>query len=304
LYRAWSDRAALARSNNFSQAQGTVKALADLQNQYSRLQGQGPEEAQQTSQLKGLFGYRSFWPSMLQMVAQTVAMTAQDQPLLDLYTSARTEQERQAVLAQIKAKPRAQREMIFVESIEPTYEKDVSAVTLTDVISGSRTRTTAGPARKPGVAPEEVVVKRGYVIKLTARTPLDPQMAVLMLVRMKDNAQKAAAEDPMVKVVDVQFGQPSRKGARAGGLGMGGFDMSQMMAEAEEDEGGTSGSLYRKGKDQAKGPVNPDPLILDEDKSNDSYFTIAWLVSIEGDGVTPASEAGASATPAAATEEE
>jgi len=294
LYRAYVDRKALAESPTFRQAQEVVANLGRQQSQYTQLKGRRPQEEQQINRYKQLFGYRDFWPSIMQMISRTIEHTAQDQRLVDFYASATSDQQRQQALEQIKAKPRAQREMVFVESVESAYYDDVSTVDLEAQVKGDR--SVAAARSRSGAPVDPTAIKRGYVIKITGRTPLPREAMVNMLVRMKEQTQKEGKAFPIIQVKATALTPlTSRQGAAAGrGSQMGpmGMDYNALLRgmEAEEEEG-----YAPKGPGEPKGPANPDPLVRDEDKSDDTYFVFAWLVTVEGDGVTPAS-----AQPAAA----
>ena len=302
LYRAWTDRSALGDSPDFRQAQNVVSSLGRLQSEYSQLQGQGPQEEQQVNKYKQLFGYRSFWPAMLEMISATVDATATDQRMLSMYVEASNDQQRQQALDQMRAKPREQRQMVFIDSIEPTYYADIGKVDLAALVRGAPGAVAAGaPAARAGpAAAAPVETRRGYVIKVAGRTPLPVAPAVRLLEQMRGKSQEAAKGlAGLATVVQVEStplqSRAGAQGAAPGGLpGGGGMPAWARMAESpDEEDSGTGGRSPYGGAaaNTPQGPANPDPLLRDEDKSKDTSFVIAWLVAVDGDGVTPVASA-------------
>jgi len=280
LYRAGVDRSVLAPSADFRQTRDTVEDLSRLRNEYRGLVNQGRQEQIQVAQYRKLFDYREFWPSVQVMLSQSIQAVARDQVLL----SADEES-----LKKLKDKPRQTRRVIVVEDLQAEYYPDVSNVSLQK--GGDLSRGAARGDRGALVFRQS---RRGFKITLTGRTPL-PKAAAnnLLLAPLLRQSESIARRLKGVDVVDfavIEFlpmSGSARKVSRsrtpvrsAAGYGdpYHGSDPSGMgmpVSRARETE-----------RPEETGPRMPDPLLPDEDMSNDTRFVIGWVLAITDSGDT------------------
>jgi len=295
MFRSFSNRSLLAGpAPELREAQAVADSYMDLSNQLRRLQGQGSAERKLIESDISLYGYRNYWPSALAMLSQSVAAVATDQPLLDAYSKAATKEQRGAALAKIKAKARDQRRMIFIEEITVEYLRDVAAASLgmetgTPIESptGGRKSRTERPTPRPTRQ-----VQRGFKIIVTGRTPmgLKDTMAKLITPLFRRSREVAEAigvlgiakSAPVKNLATVGETGKTRTKTRLGPRGGVGFDPRM-------------GTGPRTKTETDKGPAMPDPLLPDEDMTNDTRFVIGWVVTIDGEGVEiPKLDGGAS----------
>jgi type IV pilus assembly protein PilM len=260
LYRTKADQAALAvePSGDLKQAETIGKQMADLKERYRKLAGGGGPEAAKAQKLEDMFKYRDYWPSLLDLVSTGIAQQATDQPLIDNYAAASTDEEVQAALARIKATPRDERKMFFIESTKSTYRSDVS-----------EPAGTSG-ANKPAEGAE--TGKRGFEITIEGRTTLSTDAANSFLAAVRRNWADLAARYPEISVVrhSQTLSDSSGAAATAANRASYGTDMG-------------AGALAVKA-------VEPDPMFPDdpsEDMAADTRFTLTLVVSIDDAPVKP-----------------
>ncbi len=263
VYRAYVDLSALSENEAYSDASRATEQLTDWQREYDSLIRQVPEQEQEIERYWELFGYRSFWPSVQAMISQSIATVAKDQPLIEAYASARSEEQRQAALAAIGAKDRRSRLMLFAEEFSATFVEDVSKVNTRAMLEGRTSSGRRQPSRsRRDEAPSVSTARRGYFIKLTVRTPLPEDLAIRRLINFLRVESKKAAFGG-IEVVDFTYDPLGHPARRSGG----------------------GGSLRRRGQ-----VGQPDLLLPGEDMSTDTRFALGWLVAVTGDGLEPISQ--------------
>jgi len=219
---------------------------------------------------KGMYDYRSFWPSVQAMLSDAVKnVTRQHSPLL----IGKENRER------LKAIPRRERKLIFLESMQSQYYPE-----LADAASAAATARgrDSGEVTYDGDGTEDTLTEigRGFMVTIIARTPMDKDKGYRDLIKplldyLRENSEmenvfKVAREnitwspltDDSGAAVRRRTGAGSGRGrppVRGGGRGAPG--------EGEED----------------LGPENPSELFPDEDISDDTRFTVTLLVEIAGD---------------------
>jgi len=286
LYRSYVDRSVLVDNDAYRGVRQTISSLTAIQNQYNQLVNQGPQEEQQIQEYKRLFAYRDWWPSMLQLISQTIETVAPEQKLLSLYSAATTDQQRQQVMAQIKAKPRQERQMIFVDSIEPFYYDNIEGLKAESLLKGGV--SAPGYSARPGGQP-----KRGFFIKLTGRTTLGRQDTVRkLMVPMRPVSEQLATKNGGFSVVDYSHAEVEGRGdgyaarsARTAAEPVTSNPELMMMAIEAASRRSTAGRPGMATTEPA-GPKKPDPLLPDEDTINDTSFVVGWLISIDVDGLS------------------
>ena len=167
-YRSLADRAALrATDPQYNETSQILSELDRLKVQHNRLKDDGLEELKQINRYLGLFDKRDFWPSVQAMVSQTIANVASDQQLAAQGPRGRK------ILA---ARSREARMVIYLEKFESSYAMDLLEASV------SETPGSAGPGAKPtGGLSAQRAGRRGFVVRLTARTPLSRDAAVSRL---------------------------------------------------------------------------------------------------------------------------
>jgi type IV pilus assembly protein PilM len=267
-YRGYVDRAAMAEGDAFRQAQVATRELTELKSKYDALVG-GLGTNPEIENYKTLFGYRTYWPSLEAVVAQAMRQVASDQPLIESYASAPDDNARQQILQKIAVKPRKQRRMLFVEDMQASYAPDISGLQAKSLVSGPG---EAAPAPANPAAPA-TNPKPGYVLRFKLRTPLDKSSAQIMLTDLRKKAEAAAKEFPIVGFRDGAYG-PYKEMERATPV----QDVTPV--------GGAEGDGRAKTA-AGQPPVQADPFLPSE---GDTWFQVAWIVSIEGDGLPKPAE--------------
>lgn len=236
--------------------------------QYDRSMNQVRKD---TEAYKEMYNYRSFWPGVQAMLSDAIKnVTRQHSPLL-------TEANRK----QLKAIPRRDRKLIFLESIQSMYYENLTEAAAAAAAARQR-ELGEEPTYDDTEPPPPGEDRRGFMITVTARTPMDKDRGYAMLIKplldyLRENAQmkdvfKVARENitwsPLAAGAGVRRRTPvpARPPAGRGGRPV---------------RGGGRGAAG-EGEDDL-GPENPSELFPDEDISDDTRFTVTLLVEIDSD---------------------
>jgi hypothetical protein len=294
LYSEFSDKSKLATDTDLRQAQRIAKEFQDLRNEYNMYGSMGSEDRQKIEGVFKQYEYRDFWPSLLDMISRSIQQGFRDarhQQWLTEYATAVTEENRQAVLARIKAVPRSQRQMIFLESLTSVYTGDVMGYL--ESTGGASSVTPSGDA------PAEA--QRGFVIRITGRTPLPQNVADPFLWAILRRSTALSENYPMFEVVDAKVveypaaGERSTRAGAAAGVGAGVGGGAQMGGSpfGGDPFGGNpfGGNPFggvaqpaRQAVEEAPKAAVPDPLFPDaveEDMAKDTRFVIRLAVSVK-----------------------
>lgn len=270
LFRAYTDRKALANSAMFAEAQRVTADMRELRNAYDQLKNKGREETEQIKRYQKLYAYRDFLPSAQTLISRSLRAVAPDQAKLAAYAKdmellaqakeqlalkqgdARAEEILSKQITDIENRlitriPRQQRRIIIVEKMHVSYIMR---------LPGERP-TAAAPA--PGT---DQKAERYFMVTMSVRTPLPQNIANDMLGALrricKTNAQ---AEDlKSIRFHKLSFVYRSGRDRAAGGSGTTG-----------------SGDRPRTGM--------PDPTFPGEDMAGDTRSDITLILIVAGDGL-------------------
>ncbi len=290
MYRATADGNTFDRTTaGAKQAKETVRIIKDQTIQWNKENTNTKTIQDEAWEYVRLYGYRSFWPSVQSLMSDAVAhVTRKHRVLLETKDGRKT----------LKTIPRANRELIFVESMTSDYLSDLAQAGGDD--PGARVEAALPLPRGRGEAvpaastpAESSATGRGFRIVLTVRTPMNEDNAATKLIRplvqhIRDNGTRENVfriQSPSVKwsplVAPAELGgrgvAPGRGARRGPGRGMDGGPGTEDVIEDT-------------------GPQNPSLLFPDEDISDDTRFTITLLVEIAGDGTNAASASGSPAS--------
>jgi hypothetical protein len=268
---------------------------------YQAVKQVGGGEEEKIKSLARLFGYREFWPSLLNMVNRSVEAVAVDQPRLtdfarylalqklhrrtyddlaagkgeelspkDLKAAAavllnRTDVDPNSAalkdelakklkdVEDFKATERKARKVIVVESLAPTYVRNLG---LAQAAAGGGLVKAAPPGAR---------TDQGFKVEMVARTPL-PRIEANRMVA--DLRAYSVALSRWLSSLSVDQHEVA---------------WLPMTAEAVG---------YKRSAVGAPGAARiPDPLMPDdpnEDMAQDTRFKVTWWVAIEGDGIVTA----------------
>ncbi len=187
LFRNFKDRNTLADTQALKDAQSMSMEQADLKMQY-RNWGSDTEAIRKNEieqKYMKMFGYRSFWPSVQDMISRSIAddRVARDQK----YFSGD-----ESVSKELRNKPRSSRRIIIIEKWESEYSEDLAAK-----------NCTTGDSDKQSIHP-----RRGFEIVLTARTPLPRNDAFKYLINPLINTSVGVSEN--IKAFEI-LGYPTSR---------------------------------------------------------------------------------------------
>ena len=240
-YRSFADRSAL-RGGARLHAQNTaiLTDLTKLHKQYNNLKDKGGLERKQIDQALGLFDRRNFWPSVEVMISNSIARVATDLRLVAQGAEGRK------ILA---AKPREARMVIYLEKMESTFAESLAPA------KRKRVAAKPGPTKK-GKSNEmprtDSAPRRGFIIRVTARTPLSMSVAISrMLDPLRNEIDRIAETMSAFELVswDYEFTKvTARPAARARSM------------------------LTRVGADEGEDGAPPPPP--------DTQFVMIWQVAV------------------------
>lgn len=221
--------------------------------------------------------------------------------------------------------PRDERQVMIIQQVDTRYLPDVTKVEAARPTKAKKTKPgmmgpMMGPmgmppmgmgrparpapaagrpaARRPrGTVKKDV--KRGFVVEMQIRTPLDMELASQLITKLGQEADRKAEEFDVFKIekweiVEVQQVAldtltratrervPAAAGRRAAGPMMGPRGMGAPMG---------NGAPRRAAKpavpaaEQPAGPDYPDPIIPSEDMSSDNVIKVRWIITVENDGL-------------------
>lgn len=273
LFRAYTDRKALADSAMFADAQRITADMRELRNAYDQLKNKGREETEQIKSYLKLFAYRDFLPSAQTLISRSIRAVAPDQAKLAVYTrdlellrQAKEQLERkkgdaraeEILPKQIKeieqglitTIPRQQRRIIIVEKMHISYATGIPG------------RRPTAAAAAPGT---DEKAERYFTVTMSVRTPLQQNAANDMLGALRRKCKtNAQAEDlKSIRFHKLSFVYRSGEGRPAAGSSTPGT--------------GDAGERPRTGM--------PDPTFPGEDMANDTRLDITVILIVAGDGL-------------------
>lgn len=276
LFRTYSDYSQLQAGQNegLVQARNIVERVNSLTSEHGRWVSQGVQEQMKIEEILKLYSYRDYWPALQRLVFQGIQNQARHQRLLNEYADAQSEEQQKEVLARMKSINRSDRLMIFVDRMESIYISDITNPAAVGL------RTSGSPTSPPRAASSEKHGNRGFLIRITGRTPLPKKLAHPFLLRVFDEWRALATREPLLSVVDHEVinyldqAKPVRSASigRGGRMGSGNF------------RGGARGSAEETEESKPAQAQFPDPLFPDdakEDMANDTRFVIGLVVSID-----------------------
>ena len=320
-YRAYVDRSALASSPMFEESRRLSDQLNDNRAKYEQAMALAPAGEEPFNKYRQLFAYRDYWPSVQSVVFQGLQSMATDQKLLDAYAAAPDEQARKTALAQITAKPRESRRMVFIEKMQVDYLPDVGARKAKDLLQSVTGNTgSASGAQAPAPGAAVGAGKKGFSIVLVGRTPFKRSDVIQSLLRpLRRGTEQVAKAYPSLALID-ESDDLLPKTAVAGAApmtpvgpvsGVSGRSAGRRTFEDVADIESPRRSVARTGPPVATvtpttpttpaGPQMPDPL-TGEEMIDDARFVVAWIVSVEQDGLTKPADNAPAAVPAAGQE--
>ena len=157
----------------------------------------------------GSYGYRDYWPSVLNLIYGSIEQVAVDQPKLG-----DTESERTVAIKALQTKPRNRRRMITVTSFKPVFYADITKASLSGKTKAAPIVQRRGRGRnrtKTKRAPSQ----RGYIFTVNVRMPLGKQESLDLIDRLLKCVDANAAGFQSLKVLDHSF-------QRVGATGSGG----------------------------------------------------------------------------------
>ena len=281
---ASSDLGALARGHSMSQSAQVAGRMNERKKRYDVLKEQGDEEKRQVDSLLKLFDRRDFWPSALTMVSESIRGVTGgkngDQDAfaalggnLELQTQLKaneeagrplSEQDKKALqdaakaIANFKGKPRNTRRYLVVEKLTARYLPQVEGMMAEDVLKGP---SGGRSVRKPAPGAKQTP---GFVILLQGRTPLPRAKANTLLTNLMKESRRLVRSDEF-KAIRIDDGGIANK--------VESMDVSAAATPGTVAPGEAAG-----------GAKIPDPLFPNdpkEDMTNDTRFTVCWILAIE-----------------------
>ncbi len=226
----------------------TIQAAANaIKRKYSDLSSQGTNELKKIEQITGLLENRVLWLRILTAINEAL-------PRPEKLSEVTSVEEYRDALAQV-AKPRSQREEIFIDSLEAEYVPEVDAPdTIRDDWSAMADLIdNKGGKKRPG-----------FIITLNCHTP--------------NAGQGVFASSTFAKSLRKTARKPSY-GFFVNRVGItSAADRSSSSSRRSTDRRGRSGR--DKGTSERKTEVNIDP-ITGEDASEDWYFQVRFDVILE-----------------------
>ncbi len=278
LFRNFSDKSTLADSEELRQASTIAKQFRSLESDYGNIVREGEKEDQRVEQIWQLYKRRDYWPELQSLISEGIRSEATDQQLLAEYANAATEKAQRAVLEKIARIPRASRRMVFIEQLDSVYYTNVmdpAAVGLrTTAVEPTRDRSSA--SRKPSREKEVP----GFKITITGRTPLPREDALPFLNQILRRFERLGENTDTLSVLDFEIVPESRKRTGSSDRSRGQLPM----------HGSTEQSREKTAVIQDPDPMFPDDP--NEDRVNDTQFTIAFVVSIGTPDATGTSSGG------------
>ena len=275
VFRALADRSTLGETTEtYERARGIARDLQEKLRRYRAVINEGEDEKRQIEQGLKLYGYRDYWPSVMEMISRSVeAAGGEDQAALGNYARARTDEARMAILNRLKSKPRGSRKLISIKELRSDYLVDVDRAEQQPAGKGDEFGRGLSEIGREAAAATPVgtgELKRGFSVQLTLRAPCSPD-------------QGEALKQVDALVADLE--KHSREAIK--GFASLGFKEFGYVQEPRRVGEGTSGGGWhdRGAADPNTGPRLPDPLFPDEDMYNDMLFDVRWILTIEGDGV-------------------
>jgi hypothetical protein len=303
LYRTYTDRSNLEEGNRtLSQAQRVLTDLRSQRRDYRDLgQAVGDGEEKQKERLR-LFAYRNYWPSVQKLISWSVQGVAEHQNLYYRALTAPTRKQREELLGQLRAIPRRQRSLVFLERMDAQYVPDTSQVTDTmlerrifeelGIQSSSRAGLRDGEQGNQPVTEEQ---KRGFLVWIVCRTTLSQERALADLINpMRANSERYADQRLTALSVlgsnGVEAAGAGEPGTPGGGGPSPGPRPGVRPTWGAEDEGRRRGPrspspspTYRE--DGAEGQAMADPVFQGETTAGDARIGVIWLLSIDEDGL-------------------
>ena len=261
VYRAHADGVQLRNTPDFKEAKRTAGQLESRKSEYRRIKDTGGDEVDELGAKMKLYGYRNYWPSALWLVHNAVERVATDQKYLTMYAQADKSEMRKKALQQLAAKRRTTRRLIVMERLEVTFHTDVTATSSTATGKEGRGDTLAKG-------------NPGFEIKLTARTPLTEGETGKFLPELKEVSKALAGKLDDLSLLDCPW-DVSKSTTIAGPNGR----------PPSRERNRQEHTRRRSDTYGENGIKNPDPLLPDEDSSEDTRFWFCWIVTIDGDGV-------------------
>ncbi len=285
LYRAVSDRSALAHGEAYREADRITRTLREWSSRYQDMISQAGPEAEPINQYRRLFGYREFWPALQSVLSTAVESAFSGQRLLDEYAAAPNAEARERIKAMIFSRypTRTNRAVVFVREMQVVPLDDIQGRTARGLLQVGPGGAGAAYLPSAGAAAPGEGGKPGFFIRIVGRTPLDKGQANAVLTNLRKELEKTANDVPVLSIVSYfhDFSVTAESVGRASRTGYG------MYGPYYEDEREWDDRpAYRSGR--GSGPLEPDPLFPGEDASKDVYFQVGLIVAVEGDGVTGA----------------
>ena len=275
LYRARTDRSALARGQDIRQAEEVAGRMDTRKGTYDRLVDLGRQEKVQVESLLRLYGRRDFWPAALTMISGSIAaagdqqafaalaghlevrMQLEDKAKAGLALSAAEKSRLQAatqVIEKFKGTDRNTRRYLVVEKLTAKYSPQVEGIEAEDFL---KTASSAKPPKRESVAKRR---RPGFVVLVNGRTPLPQDETNRLLTDLMARSRRLAGIDELrsVQVLDIANMVES-------------IDATRAAAPAGAAPGAAGSAALKM----------PDPLLPAEDMINDTRFTICWILAIE-----------------------
>jgi type IV pilus assembly protein PilM len=280
LYRAASDRSALAPGDPYRDAERITRTLQEWNNVYQDMVNRADSEAEPINQYRKLFAYREFWPALQSVLSTAVESSFGGQKLLEEYAAAPNAETRERIKGLIRNRypARTNRPVVFLQRMDVVPLSTVQGRTAEAMLRGGAvSELTYTSAAGGGVTGEGG--KGGYFVRIVGRTPLDQRQANPVLTDLRKQLEKAAKDVPVLSVVSY-----SHRFVAASEAGAGVIPTARPSYYGDEREYYDEGPRY--GPRSPSGPREPDPLFPDEPADKDVFFQIGLIVAIEGDGVT------------------
>jgi type IV pilus assembly protein PilM len=181
-FRADADRRALEDTPQFRQARQVARRLEDRTKKFRRLQNDGVTERELIDKHLERFEPRAYWPSVLHMISQTLREVAPRRP--DGLTKA------------------GNKNVVYVEQLEPEYREDLEAEEADErggppVGWGEARRPEPTVPRRTDQGPKQ----RGFVVRVTLRTPLEGAQADQLMSRIANESLTVARGLEAIKIV-------------------------------------------------------------------------------------------------------
>ena len=204
-WRGYSDKSVLANTSRLEEARARVQKMEADVDEFRAYLGKGEQDRKQIEESKKLFGFRTFWPRLQDVILGSLSEVALNQGELAGYAAAldaksalgyrlqelkmqarevkgkeqeiaQVEQQLRQVKASIEtyAKvPRKKRRQVFVEVLESAYFTDLAQARINTALTQQGLLPPLGAGAVPGVMTPGAAsgaAKRGFVIRLVGRT--------------------------------------------------------------------------------------------------------------------------------------